>query len=677
MDVFRNARALFAFVAVANAACSSGSPAPAAPESDAGAPAETVRPAVYVAKVKNLLVGLAPTGAEIEAVEADPARLGALVDDWMKLPEYEGKMMRFFELAFQQTRVGPNDFLDQIFAQVGINDTTTPLLLRNVEESFARTMVRLVAEDRPLTEAMTTKRLMMTTALKEFYAFLDTVEIDNDGKIYDRFRAQIHPLPIVVGAAQGPIPIEQTLDPTSPNFMHWYDPDVATAYVDVPGCQEDPVLLSPVALGLHYLLLGSIDARKLRTGDLCPRYGGTATAAQLKPNDFSDWTMTTIRPPQTGEATTTFYDLPRLRSASELVLSVPRVGFFSTPAFFANWHTNASNQMRVTLNQTLIVATGFSIDGTDATVAPGSPGLDAVHADQPVCYTCHNTLDPTRSILSASWSWSYRRQQDPAWTAQPGAFAFRGVVESVSSLEDFGAVLGKHPLVASGWVQKLCYYLNSTPCDDQDPEFSRIVDLFRSSGFAWNTLVKELVTSPLTTYASETRTLRTNGGAVVSVSRRDHLCAALDARLGFDDVCAIGATGPALAKTMPLIVSGLPSDAYGRGAVVPILPNEPTLFFRAGIENMCADVAEQVVDAPAAPAGAKQWSSAEPDAAIRDFVSVVMALAPSDPRSAPAIDLLTSHFMSALAEPGIGATEALRSTFVVACLAPSTLSIGL
>jgi hypothetical protein len=188
--------------------------------------------------------------------------------------------------------------------------------------------------------------------------------------------------------------------------------------------------------------------------------------------------------------------------------------------------------------------------------------------------------------------------------------------------------------------------------------------------------VKELVTSPLTTYASETQTLRTNGGAVVSVSRRDHLCAALDARLGLDDVCALGATGAALGATIPLIVSGLPSDAYGRGAVAPILPNEPTLFFRAGLENMCGEVAGRVVDAPA-PAGGKQWSSADADAAIRDFVSIVMALAPSDPRSAPAIDLLTSHFASAMAEPGVGATEALRSTFVVACLAPSTLSIGL
>jgi hypothetical protein len=673
MDVERDA--LVPFVLALGIACSDRpSLEPIAPDADV---VETVPAAVYVAKVKNVLVGLAPSDDEIRAVAENPAALGALVDGWMKLPEYAEKMTRFFELAFQQTRVGPNDFLDQIFAQVGINETTTPLLLKNVEESFARTMVRLTSEGRPLSEAMTADTLLMTTALKEFYAFLDTVEIDNDGLIYDRFRAAVHPLPIVVEASQGPIPIEQSVDPASPNYMHWYDPDVATAYADVPGCQEDPILLPPVALGLHYLLLGSIDARKLRTGDLCPRYGGTPGAAQMSASDFGDWTMVKVRTPAADEPTTSFFDLPKLRAARELVLSVPRVGFFSTPAFFANWHTNASNQMRVTMNQALIVATGSSIDGTDPTFAPGEPGLDAAHAVDPACFTCHNTLDPTRSIFSATWSWSYRRQQDPAWAAQPGAFAFRGVVEPVSSLADFGRVLAKHPLVAPGWVQKLCYYVNSAPCDEEDPEFLRIVDRFERSGLAWNALVKDLVTSPITTYAAETRTMTTLGGANVTVSRRDHLCAALDARLGLTDACGLGATGSAATSTVPLIVSGLPSDAYGRGAVAPILPNEPTLFFRAGLENICAKVADIVIDVAPGSAGRKQWSSGNSTRAIADFVTILMGLAPSDPRAAPAIDLLTEHFASALAEPDITPTDALKSTFVVACLAPSAVSIGL
>src|SRR6266542_5416620 len=140
---------------------------------------EDVPPRVYVAKVKNLLVGLAPTGEEVKSVEADPEALGALVDAWMKRPEYRKKMQRFFQLAFQQAQVTSNDFADQVYGQLGRNAATTPLLLQNIEESFARTMVELTETGHPLTDAMTTRKLMMTTALKEFYAFLDVWEIDN------------------------------------------------------------------------------------------------------------------------------------------------------------------------------------------------------------------------------------------------------------------------------------------------------------------------------------------------------------------------------------------------------------------------------------------------------------------------------------------------------------------
>jgi hypothetical protein len=661
-------------------ACSAKSPAPVSPASagDAGAPFEPDPPSVYVAKVKNILVGLPPTDDEVRSVEADPTQLGSLVDGWMQLPQYTQKMMRFFELAFQQTQVSSVDFADQAYPkQIDINATTTPLLVQNAQESFARTMVELTSQGHPLTEAMSTQQLMMTTAMMELYALLDVWEVDDLGKVTDHFRAKNPALQITVEAAQGAIPIAQTLDPTSPNYMHWYDPDVATAGMQIPGCQTDPLVYAANAMSLHYLLLGSLDGHKSATGTACPPFGGTAKAAQLVASDFTDWKMVTLRQPSAGEATTAFYDLPSLRSATELVLAIPRVGFFSTPAFFANWQTNISNQMRVTMHQTLIVATGSSIDGTDGTYAMGTPGIDAVHASQPACFGCHMILDPTRSIFSSTWSWNYHSQLDSTWTSQPGIFAFRNVVQPVKNLADLGGVLANHPLVASGWVQKLCYYVNSAACDAADPEFQRIAGLFQSSGYAWNALVKTLVTSPITTNAVETQTSQTSG-EVIAVSRRDHLCAALNARLGLTDVCGLDALGKrAMATTIPEIVSGLPSDAYGRGAVAPVLPNQPTLFFRAGTENICEAIAAQVVDPTSAPAGVTQWSSAQPDAAIADFVSTMMALTPSDARSAPLQALLKEHFSAALQQPGITATQALRSTFVVACLAPSAVSVGL
>ena len=256
------------------------------------------------------------------------------------------------------------------------------------------------------------------------------------------------------------------------------------------------------------------------------------------------------------------------------------------------------------------------------------------------------------------------------------------MIAPVASVAAFGATLAQHPLFATAWVQKLAYYTNSAPSEASDPEFQRVVGVFKSSGYSWNALVRELLSSPLTTYATPTQTA-TDDGEIVAVSRRDHLCAALNARLGFADICGLDATTKAAALgTIPEIVSGLPSDGYGRGAVAPVLPNQPTLFYRAGTENICAAVAALVIDAPTkAPATPAvptpiRWSSAQPTAAIEDFVQIVMALPSADARAAQAQTLLTAHFTSAT-QSGASASDALKSTFVAACMAPSAVSVGL
>ncbi len=273
-------------------ACSSGKigssstqtpPGPDAgvPGPDAGVPAfQADPPAVYVAKVKNLLVGLPSTDAEVTTVTADPTQLVTLVQGWMQLPQYTQKMQRFFELAFQQTQVTAVDFADQAYPrQIAVNTTTTPLLIQNLQESFARTILELVAEGQPLTVAMTTPKLMMTTALKELYAFLDVWEVDDSGTVTDRFKKANSGLQITVETAQGPIPIAQTLDSTNANYMHWYDPDAAAEDSTIAGCAMDPIVYPPSAITLHWLLYGSLDGRKLADGTSCPQLGGTATAA--------------------------------------------------------------------------------------------------------------------------------------------------------------------------------------------------------------------------------------------------------------------------------------------------------------------------------------------------------------------------------------------------------------
>ena len=70
-------------------------------------PFEPVSARIYVAKVKNLMLGLPPTEEEIAAVEADPTALRGLVDAWFVRPEAQAKLGTFFSKAFQQTQIGP------------------------------------------------------------------------------------------------------------------------------------------------------------------------------------------------------------------------------------------------------------------------------------------------------------------------------------------------------------------------------------------------------------------------------------------------------------------------------------------------------------------------------------------------------------------------------------------
>lgn len=656
---------------------SAGAPGVAMPE--ASVPFQADPPTVYVAKVKNLLVGLPPTDDEVTAVVKDPSALGGLVDQWIALPEYATKMQTFFELAFQQTQITITDLADQAYPrQADPNTGFRDLLAQNAEESFSRTVLELVSEGLPFTNAITTQRFMMTPALMELYAFFDAWQVNDDGTVNDAFKQANPRVSITVEAQQGPIAIADSLNPSSANFMHFYDPDVGGSALAALGCGQDPIVYPARGDALHYLLMGTLVGFKSTAGTTCLQFGGSANAGQLTADDFDTWKMVNVRAPMAGEATTKFYDLPTLRTSDELVLNLPRVGFFTTPAFFANWQTNISNQMRVTINQALIVAIGADVDGTDPTIPTSTPGLDEAHASAGDCLGCHQTLDPTRSILASTYSWNYHAQDTASYANQKGVFVFRGVQKPVASVMDLAATLASHPLFAPAWVEKLCYYANSSACDPADPEFQRVVSVFVKSGYSWNALVHELMASPLTTNASETMTTRETGG-VVAVSRRDHLCTALDARFGFADVCGLNVLTRAAQKDpVPEIVAGLPSDGYGRGAVAPVLPNEPTLFYRAGLENICEVVSARVIDPSStvtAPA-TKTWSSSDPDGAIADFVATVMALVPSDPRSAPAVTILRQHFTSATMT-GASPTVALRSTFVAACLAPSSVSIGM
>src|SRR5437879_5809408 len=119
---------------VALAACL-GTLACTGPTYDTTVPFVADPPAVYVAKVKNILLGLPPTDAEVAAVIADPSALAGLIDSWMARPEYSQKMMVFFELAFQQTQIDQASFVDVAPPNGLGNGRSIPLLVQNARES--------------------------------------------------------------------------------------------------------------------------------------------------------------------------------------------------------------------------------------------------------------------------------------------------------------------------------------------------------------------------------------------------------------------------------------------------------------------------------------------------------------------------------------------------------------
>ena len=345
------------------------------------------------------------------------------------------------------------------------------------------------------------------------------------------------------------------------------------------------------------------------------------------------WRPVTVRAPKAGEKLVPFYDLPRLRTSNELVVRTPRVGFFTTPAFFANWQTNKSNQARNVLNQALIVAIGRSINPVDkGTSTVLDNGKDGQHSDpNSPCYSCHQTMDPMRMVFRKFFTYSYHRQLDPAVSFAPATFDFLGKQAPMSTIDDFAQILVEHPLYAGAWVQKLCFYANSSACSEDDPEFKRVAQVFADSGFDFHALVRELFSSPLITGAQKTKTW-TDVGETVSVARQDHLCASLTNRLGLaTNLCATIGNGVAAQA----VASNIPSDGYLRGAEAPALSTDATMFFRGAGETLCQIAADQVVDK-----GNSRYSSMKKDSVITDLVQNIMGLATADDTAAQATKIL-------------------------------------
>lgn len=690
----------------------------ATPDGPPELPFEPVPARVYVAKVKNLMLGLPPTEAEIAAVTQDPTALRDLVDAWFVRPEAQAKLGTFFSKAFQQTQVSPNDFIDQMT----VDNLPNLPLFGQLQESMSRTALKTIATGRPFTDTATTHTFMMTPTLMSLYLALDQIQEDDGGKLalslpmpdgtlsttqafWITYRPPTDPAATPVVA--NPIPLAETLDPASPNFMHFAAPaaftcsvpqldDTGHVMVDANGAALKVTVTYNQrkytnAMSAFLALFGfagrnfvndpsdpsgppvitvpsdvTADKKSLYT------YNCGSSVSFTSPNATAQdviWRPVTVRAPTTGEKLRPFYDLPSLRLADEIVVRTPRVGFFSTPAFFANWTTNNSNQHRDTLNQALIVGVGRSINPVDrGTSTVLDNGKDGQHSDPTSpCYSCHQTMDPMRNVFRQAYTFSYHAQHDPAQLFSTASFDYLGQKAPLASFDDFAAALVTHPLYPAAWAQKLCSYANSSPCSEDDPELMRVVAAFTASSFDFHKLVLELFSSPLVTGQVATRTWRQNG-ETVSIARQDHFCAALTNRLGLATSVCTGITDK---TTATAVANNVPLDGYLRGAEAPALSTAQTPFYRGATESLCAYAAGLTVDKTSS-----RYDSTKKDAAITDFVANIMGITSADPVSAAVTQLLSDHFDAAM-KAGASRTDALKSTFITACLSPTSVAIGL
>jgi hypothetical protein len=641
-------------------------------------------------KIKNVLTGLAPTDAELAAA-TDAAALRALIDGWTARPEFQDKMILFFSNAFQQSSLSVLDFEFQLRKRPGaldlpygvFGDDAYTMLFKNMKESFARTCLQLMAEGRPFSDVLTTQRFMMTTALKSLYMQIEMP--------YD-----IHTFNFQFNQGSRPA-LADTLDPSSADYLVFGYAAPTTVTGKAPSgttCAGDTTKVSsfPGNTNLFNVLLGVVPRDSSNNGQGTTQLGCMEHAIQpyFTAQDLSDWQMVTITKAGTTTGTTTgtpilSYDLPSLRAATTLPSKLPRVSFFTTPAFLAVWNTNDSNQHRVTANQALLGALGQGFtNATDAIpTPPSSVGLDGAHAvNGTVCYACHKSLDPMRQFWANAFD--FNDQVNAKSTATAASFGFGDVQKDGTSLVDFGTFLGQvtdrqvaaQPVnrFALAMTQDLCFFANSAVCLETDPELRRVALVFQSGGYDFKALVGELFSSPLVTDWASTATFAANG-VTISVARRDQLCAALSNRLAKPDLCEIAMPTPTgVTSAVNRLAGSIPADAFSRGSQLPVTPPDPNLFYRAASELVCEAIAAKVVDAATGSVYASAGSGAT--TAIPDMVVKVMAVPASDPHYAGALQALLDHYAAAVAAKAT-ATSALRSTFAAACQSPTSLSLGI
>lgn len=426
--------------------------------------------------------------------------------------------------------------------------------------------------------------------------------------------------------------------------------------------------------------------------------------------DSSDWrTVTLVHNPDSTDMTTEedFVDpdgAARLRAVPDggvVELRTPRIGFFSSPAFFQTWQTNRDNDFRVTISQALIVATGLAFSAGDTTPLAGDDAAvdpDVFPRDS-TCYGCHKNLDVMRPAFLSAYDHTNTRHTVPEDPLPEPGFSFQGQSEAVASLQEWAEALSHHPNFALAWTLKLCQWASSASCSATDPQVVTLAEDFAASGHDLTHLFADFFSSPLVTRTSD-RLDSTAPGAQVSVARAGHYCHAMSTRL--DNIRrAQGHDGPLPDRLnlcrdrgpAALLAESLPRDQVVRGSTTLHQPRDHTAMVSVAFEGICASTAPEVVSTNDNAA----VDPSDPDRALALFNELLLGFPPGSEQHLRTEAMLVRYFRALTAAPAcatpvdfqdallaeeplcgleLSAEDALRDLWTMACQSPSLTGVG-
>ena len=522
-----------------------------------------------VRKVKNLLIGMPPTDEDVALVTASGAAgLQQLVAKWQTTDPFKemfaGKMVGFFRNAFQQTGFTPTeDFKLQLLTNGGFDfgpggarlagDDAFPRLVQNLQDSFAKTAWQIVQEGRPFTEVLTTNKFVMTTALKSLYI---QVEMPADAPFNNGSAMPAWKLDY----SGNPIPIEQAI-----STMTFSDEAPATGngngfFTNCRGGATVPAADFRGTSLIFQRLLGFTPRFPFSGSPTC---GEQPSKPYFTTADLTDWTWVTIN--HKANAGRSGARDPALRSAG----AAQREGADAVAAAHRLLHDarvpgavehqrqqpaprdgqpDPAGRAGAVVHQRLghhapqHGRPRFHARGRRHGVRrlPQEPGPDAPVLGQPARLQRPQRLPDGQQVHgrggqpAAGHARAAASRSATSTTTGPDITAVGTMLARVTRRQPV-CTASRSPsrrISASGPTRRRA--ARATPSSAAWSARSRTA----RPTYNFAVLIKEFFASPLVTGAVATGTYPTVGSVPVSISRRDHFCAALSNRLGKPDLCA-------------------------------------------------------------------------------------------------------------------------------------------